>query len=153
MTSTWVEPLDYAKVDLGDSYPLLREALKDQRPAYNTKIEWRTDHGEAFNYCQIVRTPFRRRSDLSQGLALARHLRDIENVLWDGVPSLEGYVSTCGGVRYYLGRDPFVGDRISFRPLRTTILRLDVGLSGEDDEYLTEFSLQVIPAASLCRRQ
>ena len=142
------------------AFPLLRCALRNQKPAHSTKIEWIVDRPEGEvetleNYCQIVRTPFEpeQGDELELGLWLYEHLKAIENVLWFGEPARAGWTKTCGGVLYFLGRDPLPGDHIAFRPFRETRLLLNRGVDGDPlHEFLTEFSLQVTPSLTIAKR-
>jgi hypothetical protein len=159
-----VKPEDIGFENVGDyRYPLLRAALRDARPAISFKVEWLVDTPSRdpwVNYTQIVRTPFSVGPgddyDREKYYALEQHLGEVERVLWDGVPDYTATEATprssCGGVRHYLGRDPHAGDRVALRVLRDVALyknRDDGSSSVRTHEYISEFSLEVVPAPPL----
>lgn len=143
--------------------PLLQQAVKEQVSAHSVKVEWLLDTSQTGdreiweNYTQIIRTPFTPiNGDRELYLALEKHLDDVEKVLWFGTPSYEVSgahpFSTCGGVLHYLNRAPLYADRIILRPLRDLVLLKDRHEVRTVHEFLSEVSLQVIPAPSIPRR-
>lgn len=158
-----------------EEFPVLARAAANTVPATNVEIEWITAQTESSiwtrkNQCQIIRFPYETRGvvegspadpqigDEPKEAALTKFLEAVEQTLVYGKPSLtqHGHLwrRTCGGVRFYLGRDLEAKDSISLRPLREPVFRrfthhyneaLDsFELSDSPiSEWLAEFSLQV----------
>jgi hypothetical protein len=156
------EEVGFAKV-ADRRYPLLLEAAKNARPAISFKVEWLVDTPSReswVNYTQILRTSFTVGPDddydRERYYALERHLAEVEQTLWDGVPAYEVGDSCprtgCGGVRHFLGREPLNGDRVALRIMRDLALYKDRDIGSSFTrmhEYISEFSLQVDPAYPL----
>jgi hypothetical protein len=98
---------------------------------------------------------------------MIEHLRDVERSLEFGAARkvvtyemrqdedgdwyiYENVLQFCGGYRHFLGRDLADNDTIRLRPLRDLVLlknRQAPDFDGYAEEWLSEFSLEVTPAA------
>lgn len=163
-----VSPPDYLEWFNLSSRPLIELSLKDERPAFNPRIEWIGQAPNAFmvgeprlvprllsNWTQILRQPFApdetKRETFAQAAKRAgeKILDDVELVLWYGKPSFDvsgsHTVTTCGGVLHYLRRRVYENDMVRLRGLSKLMLRDFRDFTGAaEGEWLWEFSLEVI---------
>lgn len=148
-----------------EEFPVLALATAHSEPAKHVKITWVNFQGEEqHNYTQIVRFAYTEIPvpEGSLGPEIDEHPRDvaltyflsaIETILVHGVPehNTTGWMprSSCGGVMFYLGRKPVIGDVVKLRPLREPMLRtilvdqFGVPYDTPRYEWLAEFSLEV----------
>lgn len=153
---------DYPFAKYADSrYPLLQIAAENGHMAGSCKVDWLVDGPDGretwVNFTQILRTPFTPDEHGERALytALEKHLRDAENVLWYGIPSYNAKgrspVGSCGGALHYLKRNPLRADRFALRVLQDMVLLQDRQTrdSAPVGEFLSEFSLEVIPAPEI----
>lgn len=139
------------------AFPLLWRSLQLAYPA--DQLDVRFD-GHV-NHMQIVRTGYLvAEGSYSAGYIatdvtdhtkrLYEHLRAIETTLWFGIPEKKKTshgleLRTCGGVLYYLGREPTDADILVLRPLHGRELHYrrfdDAGRQHHD--WISEFTLEV----------
>lgn len=156
-----------------DEFPVLARATADLVPAANPKIEWTVGDEVWFNWTQIIRYPYNV-FGAAEGAAMAeprpdplkdeqrdKFLAAIEDTLTHGIPTDQRTglwlpLRTCGGYRYFLGRELREDDELTLRPLREPVWRVftHMGYDREDGpvkldrpigEWLAEVSLQVVP--------